>query len=80
MASVTTSIRLDAQLARRLEKTASRLSRGKNWVIARAIEEYLARVNRDDLAAEARRQSLLLARAERRKGDDFWEENFPEWK
>ena len=81
MSSVTTSVRLDSRLARRLERTSARLSRGKNWIISTALDEYLAKVNRDDLATEARRQSLLLSRGTRRgKGDDFWEETFPEWK
>lgn len=81
MPSVTTSVRLDEQLAKRLERAAVRLSRGKNWIVTRALEEYLAKINRDDLAAEARRQSRLVARAERRgKGAGFPEEDIEEWR
>jgi len=81
MTSVTTSIRIDQQLSKRLERAAARLSRGKSWVIAQALKEYLAKVNRDGLAAEARRQSLLVARAERRGTDaGFPEEDIEEWR
>jgi len=81
MASVSTSVRIEQQLAQRLERAAARLSRGKNWIVTRALEEYLAKVNKDDLAAEARRQSKLCARAERRgKGVGFPEEDIEEWR
>jgi predicted DNA-binding protein len=81
MASVTTSVRLEQKLAQRLERAAARLSRGKNWIVTKALEEYLAKVNQDELAAEARRQSILVARAERhKKPDSFWDEDVPGWK
>lgn len=81
MKSVTTSVRLQTNLATRLERTASRLSRGKNWIISKALEEYLAKVSHGDLAEEARRQSRMAARIEqRRKPDEFWEEDIPEWR
>lgn len=81
MKSVTTSIRIDASLAEQLERAASRLARGKNWIITQALEEYLARVNQDDLAAEARRQSLIVARRERRRRNDhFWQGDAAGWK
>lgn len=81
MASVTTSIRIDQSLAKRLARAAARLARGKNWIVNQALEEYLAKVNRDDLAAEARRQSRLCARAERgKKGVGFPEEDIEEWR
>jgi predicted DNA-binding protein len=81
MASVTTSVRIEQKLAQRLERTAARLARGKNWIISKALEEYLAKVNQHDLVAEARRQSMLCARAERRgKGVGFPEEDIEEWK
>ncbi len=81
MKSITTSVRLQSNLATRLERAASRLSRGKNWIISKALEEYLVKVNQQDLAEEARRQSRMAARIEgRRKPDEFWEEDIPEWK
>lgn len=81
MASVSTSVRIDQQLAQRLTRAAVRLARGKNWIVTKALEEYLAKVNQDDLAAEARRQSALCARAERRgKGVGFPEEDIKEWR
>ena len=81
MSSVTTSIRIDQSLAKRLARAAARLSRGKNWIVTRALEEYLVKVNRDDLIAEARRQSRLCARAEGgKKSLGFPEEDIEEWR
>lgn len=72
--SVSTSIRIQARLAARLERVATRLSRGKNWIITRALEEYLAKVGQDEVAAEAKRQSLLASRG-RAKADSFWSDH-----
>ena len=72
MKSVTTSIRLDPSLASRLERAAARLSRGKNWIVSSALREYLEKIDRDDLAAEARRQSILVSRRRSRKEDAAW--------
>jgi predicted transcriptional regulator len=80
MPSATTSVRLDKRLVHRLEQAAAKLSRGKNWIVVKALDEYLAKVNREDLVAEARRQSRLCARAERRgKGPGFPEEDIEGW-
>ena len=59
--SITTSIRLEPKLRRALQLKAKRERRGKNWIISRALENYLAHDERFDLAAEAKRQSLLAA-------------------
>ena len=81
MSSVTTSVRLEQKLAQRLEQAAGRMSRGKNWIISKALEEYLAKFSQDDLAAEARRQSKLCACAERRgKNVGFPEEDIEQWR
>jgi predicted transcriptional regulator len=83
MASVTTSVRIEQQLAKRLERAAARLARGNNWIISKALEEYLAKANRDSLAAEARRQSMAAARDEKRKlkgATGFPVTDFSEWK
>lgn len=81
MGSSITSIRLDQSLAKRLEQAASRLARGKNWIMTQALQEYLSKIGQDDLAAEARRQSLIIARAERRGADKgFPEEDIEEWR
>ena len=63
MVGVTTSIRLSPELRERLERTASRLHRGKSWLITRALEEYLARRESGELREEARRQSELASAA-----------------
>ncbi len=61
MRSTTSSYRIQEDLRVRLEHAARQLKKGKNWVINRAIQEYLDRIHRESLAAEARRQSLLAS-------------------
>jgi predicted transcriptional regulator len=45
MSSVTTSVRIEQKLAQRLERAAARLSRGKSWIVSKALEEYLVKFN-----------------------------------
>jgi predicted DNA-binding protein len=59
--SITTSIRLSPKLRRSLELKAKQEKRGKNWIICRALEDYLAHDAHFDLAAEANRQSQVAA-------------------
>ena len=61
--SVTSSFRISEETRDRLEETAGYLGKGKNWIITRALEEYLDRVGRETLAKEARRQSLAASGA-----------------
>jgi predicted DNA-binding protein len=77
MASSTSSFRIPDELKVRLEATARRMNKGKNWILNRALEEYLERHGRESLAAEARRQSLL---ASRQPWEDqlAWEETLAE--
>jgi predicted transcriptional regulator len=79
MRSVTTSIRLTPTLASRLQRAASRLSRGKNWIIAQALDAYLTRTGNNALANEARRQSLLASRRSKRRTAS-WETDVAGWK
>lgn len=79
MRSITTSIRLTPALASRLQRAALRLARGKNWIIAQALETYLAKAGGDDLATEARRQSQLASRRAKRRSDT-WESDIAGWK
>ena len=62
--NVTTSIRLSPRLRRSLEQRAKKEQRGKNWIINRALEEYLNENDRVQLALEARRQSLVAAQVD----------------
>jgi predicted transcriptional regulator len=60
------------ELRSRLEKMARHLKKGKNWIINQALDDYLRKTDRDTLAAEARRQSILASTA--KDGDNgFWE-------
>ena len=72
MGSSTSSFRISDELRARLEKTAKRLNKGKNWILNRALEEYLERHSRERFLEEARRQSLEASRREW-KGEAFWE-------
>lgn len=72
VASSTSSFRISDDLKLRLEITARRINKGKNWIINRALEEYLERHSRTAFRQEARRQSLLASR-QRWKDEAFWE-------
>ena len=72
VASSTSSFRIPDDLRARLEKTARRLNKGKNWILNRALEEYLDRHSRGQSLEEARRQSLEARRREW-KDEAFWE-------
>jgi predicted DNA-binding protein len=62
MASSTSSFRISEELRLRLEDAVRRAGKRKNWIINRALEEYLDRQSRSELQKEARRQSLLASR------------------
>lgn len=62
MASSTSSFRIPERLKARLDRAARRLNKRKNWIIHRALEEFLERHSRADLRDEARRQSLMASR------------------
>jgi predicted DNA-binding protein len=68
------SVRLPDELRYRLERTARRLKKGKNWIINQALTQYLRKVDRDTLADEPRQQSLVASSAEAREHAWFWEE------
>ena len=73
--SITTSVRLSPEMRDQLETAASTLHRRKNWIIVHALEMYLKKIHFDDLAAEARRQSLLAAKEDNAKEMQLWEDN-----
>ena len=72
--SVTTSIRLELALSKKLEKAAHNLHRGKNWLISEAIRRYLEQLENTTLVHEARKQSLLVSN-QKNTDDDLWEVN-----
>lgn len=71
--SMTTSVRLPKQLVDQLETASSSLHRGKNWIIIKALEEYLGNLNKQYLQLEARRQSILASNQE--KINPTWDED-----
>jgi predicted transcriptional regulator len=71
VASSTTSIRIPDDLKLRLETTARRMNKGKNWIIKEALAEYLQRHNMDLLRAEAQRQSIAASKM-KWKDEKFW--------
>lgn len=72
--SVTTSIRLELSLSRKLEKAAHNLHRGKNWLISEAVRRYLEQLENTTLVHEARKQSLLVSK-QKNMDYDIWETN-----
>jgi predicted DNA-binding protein len=72
--SVTTSIRLELSLSRKLEKAAQQLHRGKNWLISEAVRRYLEQLENTTLVQEARNQSLLVSK-QKNMDYDIWETN-----
>ncbi len=72
--SVTTSIRLELSLSRKLEKAAHNLHRGKNWLISEAVRRYLEQLENTTLVQEARKQSLLVSK-QKNMDYDIWETN-----
>ena len=75
MSSVTTSIRLEAQLSNELKKVSHKLHRGKSWIIAEALAEYLTKYSDPNLIKEAKRQSLLVSKVKKSVAEVQWEEN-----
>lgn len=72
--SITTSIRLELSLSKKLEKAAHHLHRGKNWLISEAVRRYLEQLENPNLVQEARKQSLLVSK-QKNSDDDLWELN-----
>ena len=64
MATVTSSFRMSKELQRELSKAAERTRKGKNSIIIEALVKHLQAMERESLAAEARRQSELVSRHE----------------
>ncbi|MGH8750612.1 MAG: hypothetical protein ACREUV_02770 [Burkholderiales bacterium] len=64
--SVTRSFRFPEDLSERLDLAASRLASKPNRVVVEAVNAFLKNMNREGLAREARRQSLLIRRTEGR--------------
>ena len=79
--SITTSIRLEVSLSKKLEKAAHNLHRGKNWLISEAVRRYLEQLENPNLVQEARKQSLLVSE-QKNQDADLWETNSDqeEWK
>ncbi|MGB0745234.1 MAG: ribbon-helix-helix protein, CopG family [Opitutales bacterium] len=76
--SITTSIRLSPKLRRALELKAKKEKRGKNWIISRALENYLESDALIDLASEAQRQSQIAAQQD--IGDWAEDADLVQWK
>lgn len=69
----TTSVRLPPKLLDQLENVSVTLHRGKNWIIIKALEEYLGHFNKQALIGEARRQSILASKEDQQY--DTWDED-----
>ena len=71
---ITTSIRLELSLSKKLERAAHNLHRGKNWLISEAVRRYLEQLENPSLVQEARKQSLLASK-QKNPAADLWEIN-----
>lgn len=71
----TTSVRLSPVLRDQLEAAAHTLHRGKNWIIVRALEMYLAQLHMNEVAVEARKQSQLAAKEDNAAETQLWEDD-----
>ena len=71
--SQTFSIRASEELLERLGDFARQTNRRRNWVVVRAIEDYLDLNEIESLKAEARRQSLLASK-QTHPDDEAWPE------
>jgi predicted transcriptional regulator len=60
MPTMTSSFRIDLELNERLNTTARLLKKNKNWIINRAIADYLERAGA--FREECRRQSILASK------------------
>ncbi|WP_267257029.1 CopG family ribbon-helix-helix protein [Coxiella endosymbiont of Ornithodoros maritimus] len=69
-----TSIRLPPALKDQLDRAASVLHRGKNWIIVQALQDYLGKVDDRFLVKEARRQSIMASQGYSNEERD-WENN-----
>ena len=65
---MTSSFRMSKELQRALSVAAERTGKPKNAIIVDALAQYLHALERQSLAAEARRQSELVSRNERDGG------------
>lgn len=73
--SVTTSIRLTPQMLEQLNEATLVLHHGKNWIIVKAIEQYLTTVKPLNLAEEAKKQCLLANQLADETEEALWENN-----
>ncbi len=74
--SETTTVRLSAELKKKLETVARQQARGKSWIIQRALDEYLTRAIIGKFPTEAQRQCRAANNADRK--DRGWEK-FGDW-
>ncbi|WP_392506912.1 hypothetical protein ACE5D9_05380 [Rickettsia sp. 2024-CO-Wats] len=77
--SITTSICLEINLSKKLEKATYDLHRGKSWIISEAIRIYLKQLENSDLAKEAKRQSLLASKENNPDADLWLKHNEESW-
>jgi len=73
--SVTTSIRFQAALRQSLEALAEESGRGMNWIIERALEEYIAKHRREGLLESAQKDIIYLNQNSAKhieRDESFW--------
>ncbi|WP_064429673.1 CopG family ribbon-helix-helix protein [Rickettsia sp. Tenjiku01] len=77
--SITTSIRLEINLSKKLEKVTYDLHREKSWIISEAIRIYLKQLENSDLSKEAKRQYLLASKENNPDANLWLKHNEESW-
>ena len=72
---ITTSFRLTPELRQQLDYLSHSLQRGKNWIIIKALQEFINKKNYTILVEEAKHQSLLASQYETNEDENIWERN-----
>ncbi len=74
MATVTTSIRMSADLKKRLDRTAKRLKKSRNEIVNELLAEYLSLYDKETLRARIREESRLIAEHDKTNPDvAYWD-------
>ena len=75
MNDIMTSVRLPAELSKKLDRATHTLHQGKNKIIKQALEEFLSKLDYGNFAKEARLQSILASKTPKTDDDSSWEDN-----
>ncbi len=70
--STTTSVRLDNEVKQKLDELSRQIHRPKNWIINKALTEYIDRNNVARMVEKARQQCLLANQRDDSVAESDW--------